>query len=110
MNVIIKRPGEPIGHYEDIPNELQALQKIVDGHIEAVYIENGIILIVNEEGKLRNLPINFCTKYDIIVGTAIVCGQMGDEFDDCPISLESWQTVLSCWGNLISQRAKGVEA
>ena len=99
MKVIIKHPHERIGHYAEIPNTLNALQQAVDGHIETAYLDDGVVLIVNEEGKLRGLPMSFQTHYDTIVGTAIICGQCGDEFTDVPISLRTWETTLRAWGN-----------
>lgn len=99
MKVIIKHPGESVGHYAEIPNDLSTLQQAVDGRIETVYLDEGVVLIVNEEGKLRGLPRSFQTRYDTIVGTAVLCGQCGDEFADCPISLRTWESVLRMWGN-----------
>ena len=99
MKVIVKHPHERIGHYAEIPNDLKALQQNVDGRIETVYLDEGVVLIVNEEGKLRGLPASFQTQYDTIVGTAVICGQCGDEFADVPITLRTWETTLRAWGN-----------
>ena len=99
MKVIVKHPHERIGRMKEIPNTLNALQQTVDGHIETVYLGRGLVMVVNEEGKLRGLPVSFKTEYDIIVGTAIICGQCGDEFTDVPINLRTWETVLRAWGN-----------
>ena len=67
---------------------LEEMQKIVEGHIEAVPTALaqgwsqepgvGLALIVNEEGKLQNLPVNqtatdLSAAYnDVIVGNAIL--------------------------------------
>lgn len=99
IRAIIKHPHERIGRIREIPNTLSALQQTVDGHIETVYLDSGLVMIVNEEGKLRGLPVSFQTQYDTIVGTAVICGQCGDEFADCPISLRTWETTLRAWGN-----------
>ena len=99
MRVIIKNPGEKVGHFEEIENELIPMRKIVGGPIETVYLGRGLVMVVNEEGKLRGLPVSFKTEYDIIVGTAVICGQCGDEFADVPINLRTWETVLRAWGN-----------
>jgi hypothetical protein len=48
MKVIIKRPDEPVGHVQTIPNDLKALQQAVDGHIETVYLDSGLVMIVKE--------------------------------------------------------------
>ena len=62
--------------------ELEEMQKIVGGYIEIVRLNDGRIIIVNEDGLSLNLPVNIeatnilrrdhsTTEY--IVGTAIVC-------------------------------------
>ena len=62
--------------------ELEEMQKIVGGYIEIVRLNDGRIIIVNEDGLSLNLPVNIeatnilrrdhsTTEY--IVGNAIVC-------------------------------------
>lgn len=69
---------EPEHHPEraDIPDTLEAMQKVVGGYIQAVYpFEEPVALICNEEGKLNGLPLNRAlwdedgNLYDIISGT-----------------------------------------
>ena len=61
---------------------LEEMQKIVGGYIEIIRLNDGRIIIVNEEGLLQGLPVNIeatnilrrdhsTTQY--IVGNAIVC-------------------------------------
>lgn len=38
--------------------KLRELQEIVGGYIEVVYLENGQLLVVHDEGALIPLPIN----------------------------------------------------
>ena len=59
---------------------LNELQGYVDGNIEMTETKDGKYLIVNEEGLLKNLPVNYKAtglyKYgeiNIIVGDVIVC-------------------------------------
>lgn len=55
------------------------LNKIVGGYIEIVYLPRNKIMVLNEEGKLLNLPINeaatlrFNQERDYIVGDVLVC-------------------------------------
>ncbi|MGN0280784.1 MAG: DUF3846 domain-containing protein [Prevotella sp.] len=62
--------------------ELEEMQNIVGGYIEIVHLNDGRLMIVNEEGLLQGLPVNIeatnilrrdhpTTQY--IVGNAIVC-------------------------------------
>lgn len=61
---------------------LSELQSFVEGYIEIVDLRDGKIMIVNEEGKLKNLPFNHAatkiyseiyTSSDIIVGNVLIC-------------------------------------
>ena len=79
MKVVIVEPKKkPVVH--DIDADLESMQKIVGGLIEAVYpFDEPVALICNEEGKLLNLPLNRALRddegnvYDIISGTFFVC-------------------------------------
>lgn len=102
IKAIIKRPDEEFGHIANISCTLENLQKIVGGKIETVYM-GGLILIVNEEGKLLGLEPNFRMVNgvfsDIIVGTAVVVGNGVEDFCDVPITLHTWKIKLKEWGN-----------
>ena len=61
---------------------LEELQCFVGGYIELVNLNDDEIMIVNEEGKLDNLPYNQkatehllakVNGFDVIVGDALVC-------------------------------------
>ena len=101
--VIIKRPDEDYGHMTAISFSLENLQKTVGGPIEVVTIMDSLLgeplrMIINEEGKLRNLPYNFmfCGGRDYIVGDVIVCGlnEAGDDLSDIPITFQEWKRIL----------------
>ena len=71
----------------DVPNELHALQQAVGGHIETVGLKDGGVMIVDEEGLLKQYPHNDMASYISglhIYGTALIVGADGDEFDDVP--------------------------
>ena len=99
IRAIIKRPDEAVGHITNVRNELRILQDTVGGYIETVRIGPKTVMILNEEGKLAGLEPNFKIGMETIVGTVIVVGEDGDEFTDCPISLEEWKMALKEWGN-----------
>ena len=79
MQVVIVEPQKkPV--VQDIGSELESMQQIVGGLIEALYpFDKPVALICNEEGKLLNLPLNRALRddegnvYDIISGTFFVC-------------------------------------
>lgn len=73
IRVLIVEPGkEP---YEArIENTLGTLQSIANGYIEMIQMESGVDLIINDEGKLLNLPFNRYITGNMLVGTIIVTG------------------------------------
>lgn len=114
IKCIIKRPDEQFGHVTWVSDSLENLQKTVGGYIETVTLDNGVVLIVNEEGRLRNMPYNFTLRFlhyfnptdavevrphQMIFGTVIACGVEGDEFADIPIDFNEWKALLCEWGN-----------
>lgn len=62
---------------------LEELQKAVGGYIEIIDLRNGQIMVVNEEGKIKGLPVNiiateaynmrFQPISDVIVGDVLLC-------------------------------------
>ena len=75
IRVIYKRVGfDPVE--VTIENELETLQRMIGGDIETVpwYFYNGMVMIVDEEGKLNNRPVNFAFRGDVIVGSAMWVG------------------------------------
>lgn len=61
---------------------LKEAQAVVGGYVEIAHLEDGRIMILNEEGKLEGLPVNLNATnlflrgrdgYDEIVGDVLVC-------------------------------------
>lgn len=107
--VIIKWPDEKAGHVTNISMTLKNLQKIVEGHIEALTISKDpkVVMICNVDGKLLDLPKSFRIGFDTIRGTVIICGVDGDDFADVPISFATWKNLLKAWGNNLEPYAGG---
>ena len=107
IKCIVKRPDEQFGHMTWVSDSLENLQKTVGGYIETVTLDNGVVLICNEEARLRDMPYNFTlrrmrgvvTVQNAIFGTVIACGADGDEFADIPIDFNEWKALLCEWGN-----------
>ena len=94
IKAIIKRPDEKAGHMTWVSNSLKNLQTHVEGRIEAVTIKPGVVVVCNEEGRLKGMPY-CCTAEDVpFVGTIIAVGAEGDEFTDVPISLKEWKEMI----------------
>lgn len=99
MRCIVKRPDELYGHMTNIVPSLENLQKNVGGYIEAVPLQEGVIILCNEMGKIQGLDWNIPhphDKRDILVGTIIICGVKGEHFVSLPPSFEmsTWKGIL----------------
>ena len=94
IKVVIKRPDEPIGHMAHISDSLWNLQTIVEGYIEIVRIADDMVVICNEEGRLRDLPFNCRIDGEDLVGTLIFAGVDGEEITDMPISFNSYKRMF----------------
>ena len=81
IGVIIKEPGR-VPRHVNISNTLENLQKTVGGYIETVTMCSDLVVICDEEGRIKGKPhccniggVDFC-------GTVILAGVDGDEFAD----------------------------
>ena len=100
MRVIVVEPKKkPM--VQDVGSDLESMQKIVGGSIEAIYpFEKPVALICNEEGKLLNLPLNRALRdgdgevYDIISGTFFVCAAPPDSDHFAGLSDQQAKTYL----------------
>lgn len=61
---------------------LAEMQEIVGGNIEMVFLANHTVMVVNEEGKLFNLPLNATATLlmnrfsdDFVVGNVLITDQ-----------------------------------
>ena len=93
MNVLMVEPGK--APYEtQIGSDLQSMQALVGGYIQAVYpYEEPVALIANESGKLDGLPLNRALRdadgdiYDIVAGSFFIVGLGQSDFTDLPHEL-----------------------
>ena len=94
ISALVKRPGE-IPRHVNISNSLEALQRNVEGFVEVVTLIPpeekkgrklpGMVVICNEEGRLRDMPYNCTIWNQDYVGPIIICGCQDDEFIDLPL-------------------------
>lgn len=72
IRVLYKQPGRMVRPML-IQNDLKRFQALVGGYIEPVNVLKDVVMIVNEEGKLKKMEPNFLYGFDMIVGPAIFC-------------------------------------
>ena len=93
MNVLMVEPGK--APYEtQIGSDLQSMQALIGGYIQAVYpFEQPVALVCRESGKLDGLTLNRALRdsdgdiYDIIAGTFFIAGLGESDFTDLPHEL-----------------------
>lgn len=83
MKIYHCKQGEP-AELRDVPNELDALHEAVGGYIQAVPIGYDLMMVCNEEGKLKRMLPNRWVKGDVICGDFFFCGYDGEDFCDVP--------------------------
>lgn len=85
IRVLVVEPGKD-PEVRVIENSLEGIQQIVQGYIECVMLHDkageDLVLICNEEGKIRNLPMNAAVAEidDVIFGTFLIASTDRDEF------------------------------
>lgn len=97
IRAIVKRSDEIYGHVTAISNTLENLQRTVGGYIEAVEIGPGIVIICDEESKIKGKPFNMAVPNnpnDFFSGDIVVLGVRGEEFDDCPLEFDEWKALV----------------
>lgn len=83
IKVVWKRPGDdPV--VKVIPNELEELQRLVGGWIEALPFGTGANVLCHEEGRILGLPENVFG----LCGPIVFVGVDGVEFASIPEDTE----------------------
>ena len=78
---------------DTVEKELKEMQQAVGGYIETVTISEDSVMIVDEEGMLKNYQHNDLASYISgvhIYGTALIVGVDGEKFTDCPEQFFVW--------------------
>ena len=83
MRVLVVEP-EQRPEEREIEDSLNAMQGIVGGLIQPIYLENSVVLVCNDEGKLLDLPANRGLRDEngqlcnIVFGTFFLCNALPD--------------------------------
>ena len=82
MKVLVIEPHKK-PYTQEVEHTLENLQRIVDGLIEPIYLDD-VAIVVNEEGKINGLPFNRALRdenrriLDLLFGTFFICGLFAD--------------------------------
>lgn len=98
IEVIAKQPHEA-AYVTRIKNTLEAFQAFVGGYIQAVPLSQDVVMICNEEGKLKDMQQNFRWLYDEVVGPVLFVGADDEgDFTDCPMNKKELERELMLLG------------
>lgn len=102
IKVLVVEPGSATGRIRVIDQSLESFQSLVGGYIEGLTLTEEVSAYINEEGKLRSLPVNVSGDViirellfrsgrhlmpgDVIVGPVVFVGAPDDE--------EGWDTSV----------------
>jgi len=87
IKVVMCQPGKK-AFITNINTSLESLQSTVGGLIEPYYLDENIVLWCNDEGKIRNLPLNRAILdeegkiIEVIAGTFFIAKDDGSEDED----------------------------
>jgi Domain of unknown function (DUF3846) len=88
LTVVHAKVGEEV-EIKTIEHTIEEMHKLVGGWIEVVNLQNGILMVVNEEGAITDLPLNFVTvvidrgvvkPVHEIFGDVFFVSQVGEDF------------------------------
>lgn len=85
MKIIRKDPGKNPSII-DVENTLEALQEQVGGNIEQITIAEDLVILFDEEGRIKGKPLNEALALHglNVPGTALILGVDGEKFADTP--------------------------
>lgn len=92
MRVVYVEPNRP-AYEAAILHDLEHMQKAVDGYIEPVYLEDGLVVVGNEEAKLRGMAGNRHIGNIIMAGPFFVCGESYEDF--CSLTDEEAASAMN---------------
>jgi len=79
LKIVYVEPNRP-PFISEVGKDLKSLQKAVGGYIEPIYMDDGTILIGNEEAKLMGMEGNRHIGSSIIAGPVFMVGDDGEDF------------------------------
>ena len=77
LRAIVKRPDELVGHMTNVSDRLETMQKTVGGLIETVTLDRQVVIVCNEEGKIRGMEPNCAVCGIPFYGTIVAIGYDG---------------------------------
>lgn len=85
IKVLIKEPGK-LARFEKIENSIEEFQRIIGGYIESISIASDLVILCDEDGKMKGLAPSVIVGALEIVGTVIFVGKKNQRFTNIPLN------------------------
>ena len=80
IKVVVQHPGD-ISRIMTVKNDLKSMQELIGGYLETLTLPNGLVLVMDEEGRLKGLRENVrCVQFGTIVGRIFITAAEGESF------------------------------
>ena len=87
IHVLMKKPGSAAFTVEVIENSLEGFQKAVGGYIEVHPFNDNLVVVCDEDGRLKKLPYSVTINRINYCGTVVIAAtDRSGEFTE----LEEW--------------------
>ena len=101
MILAVIRTNNSVEIYDEKDFGLKFLQQIVGGWIEPVHLPDAGVMYVNEEGLIKNLPVNAIASMIVklnggdipIHGNTIVCGPADEHGDETDLTMVGFELI-----------------
>lgn len=80
---VVMCPANQRPYIKSIRNSLHAMQNAVGGYIEMIELEDNLVIVCNEEGRLLGLPANKSIMMPGLVGNCFIASASGEDLTDC---------------------------
>ena len=81
MQILLREPVNQPLQVMEIDDKFATMQKLVGGYIQAIGITEGIVCLIDEDGRAKGLDNNFYhDRYGAIIGNCVFCGTKGEDF------------------------------
>lgn len=80
IKVVVQEPGK-ISEIATVVNDLKPMHELIGGYLETLTLPNGLVLVMDEEGRLKGLRENVrCVQFGTIVGRIFITAAEGESF------------------------------
>ncbi len=93
IKAVVKHPNQA-PFMTPISAELEAMQELVGGYLQEIALSTDIVILCDEEGRLKGKPYNCTFGTHTFVGTIVFVGVKDNDWADLPITYSEFRAVF----------------